>query len=612
MLAVETIETMDAQELIQAAAELFDPGVDPVYRVTLTSLCRARAERLKIGRIFENTLSEFARLSRESGRTNFPFAAVQLKCGSWTADAGGVYGRDASGRAVTASRIPILPTAILRNIHTGVESVELTYEKRGVHRIVCPRSTISSAQKIVSLSDSGVEVTSETARHLVKYLSDCVTLNLDALPALQSVSSLGWIGEEAFAPYCDVRFDAEREYKHLFEAVSVRGDLSEWIRHTGRLRENLYVRMMLAASFASVLVEPCGCLPFVLHLFGKTGKGKTVALMAAMSVWGDPEMGRLTRTMNMTANSMMSTAAFLNSLPFAGDELQTIKDRWSNYDQLIMRVTEGIDRGRMSYDKLTNTKSWKNAFIFTGEEPCVQPNSGGGAKNRVIQVEVRGDLIADGHQTANFVREHYGAAGRAFIQYVQTLGWAEVRRRYTRLFQEVFGKATTTDKQAMALAMLMLGDALADECLWKTGKPLETEALAGFLFTASDVDASARAYEYMVQTIAVNPFRFETDLEEPRGGEVWGKLEGDGSALVNIKVLRDQLREGGYDFDAVKNDWADQGWIKRDTKKRFTTQTRVQGVRASFVRLSLSAEDNTPDWVKQAEQETKQMSMAET
>ena len=50
--------------------------------------------------------------------------------------------------------------------------------------------------------------------------------------------------------------------------------------------------MMMAASFASVLLEPLKVLPFVLHLWGTTGTGKTVALMVAMSIWGNPQNGR--------------------------------------------------------------------------------------------------------------------------------------------------------------------------------------------------------------------------------------------------------------------------------------------------------------------------------
>ena len=105
--------------------------------------------------------------------------------------------------------------------------------------------------------------------------------------------------------------------------------------------------MMMAASFASVLLEPLKVLPFVLHVWGTTGTCKTVALMVSMSIWGNPKMGGLVKTMNMTRNAIMRNAAFLCSIPFAGDELQTIKDKWQgNFDQLIYQITEGVDRGR--------------------------------------------------------------------------------------------------------------------------------------------------------------------------------------------------------------------------------------------------------------------------
>lgn len=164
--------------------------------------------------------------------------------------------------------------------------------------------------------------------------------------------------------------------------------------------------MMMAASFASVLLEPLKVLPFVLHLWGTTGTGKTVALMVAMSIWGNPKMGGLVKTMNMTKNAIMRNAAFLCSIPFAGDELQTIKDKWQgNFDQLIYQITEGVDRGRArAYGGVEDTKTWKNSFIFTGEEPITKVNSGGGSKNRVIEIAIDGLLIEDGHYVSSVSR----------------------------------------------------------------------------------------------------------------------------------------------------------------------------------------------------------------
>ena len=92
-----------------------------------------------------------------------------------------------------------------------------------------------------------------------------------------------------------------------------------------RIERNPCARIMLAASFASALVEPCDCLPFFVHLWGGTESGKTVALMLAASVWASPLMGDYIRTFNSTAVAQELTAGFVNSLPLCYDELQIVK-----------------------------------------------------------------------------------------------------------------------------------------------------------------------------------------------------------------------------------------------------------------------------------------------
>ena len=129
-------------------------------------------------------------------------------------------------------------------------------------------------------------------------------------------------------------------------------------------------------------------------------------------------MGGLVKTMNMTKNAIMRNAAFLCSIPFAGDELQTIKDKWQgNFDQLIYQITEGVDRGRAkAYGGVEDTKTWKNSFIFTGEEPITKVNSGGGSKNRVIEIAIDGPLVADGHYVSSMDYEKIGPAVAQILQ----------------------------------------------------------------------------------------------------------------------------------------------------------------------------------------------------
>ena len=267
---------------------------------------------------------------------------------------------------------------------TATERITLAYFKSASWQtITVDRAVCANVNKIVdALSQYGIEVTSDNAKNLVRYISDCVGLNPKTLEPKKSINRLGWVGN-SFTPYAaDIRYEGDMDYEVIFRNVRQEGSFETWKSLCEDLRRNLPLRMMMAASFASVLLEPLRVLPFVLHVWGTTGTGKTVALMVAMSIWGNPKMGGLVKTMNMTKNAIMRNAAFLCSIPFAGDELQTIKDKWQgNFDQLIYQITEGVDRGRArAYGGVEDTKTWKNSFLFTGEEPITKANSGGGSK----------------------------------------------------------------------------------------------------------------------------------------------------------------------------------------------------------------------------------------
>ena len=56
------------------------------------------------------------------------------------------------------------------------------------------------------------------------------------------------------------------------------------------LRKNETVHFIVASSFASVLIELLHINPFIVHLWGKSGTGKSVTLIIAMSIWGNPKI----------------------------------------------------------------------------------------------------------------------------------------------------------------------------------------------------------------------------------------------------------------------------------------------------------------------------------
>lgn len=143
-------------------------------------------------------------------------------------------------------------------------------------------------------------------------------------------------------------FDGDANYRTMFQAIAPHGDYTEWLETARECRKmSTTARIMLAAAFASVLIQRLGGLPFFVHLWGvDSGTGKTVALMLAASVWGDPQIGRYVQTFNSTAVGQEKTAAFLNSIPVLVDELQLAKDGRGRTQFNVYALAQGVGRTR--------------------------------------------------------------------------------------------------------------------------------------------------------------------------------------------------------------------------------------------------------------------------
>jgi uncharacterized protein (DUF927 family) len=574
------------------------------YIESLRNVARKLKRTTEFNNIYKSFMLDYAQRQKQTGqKTRFTDQPLELVCGEWTANDLGVrairYDKNAMPIPVQACSHPLIPVEILKNVDTAEERITLAYFKSASWQsITVDRSVCANTNKIVdALSQYGIEVTSDNAKNLVRYISDCVGLNPLTLNPKKSINRLGWVGS-FFTPYAeDIRYEGDMDYEAIFRNVRENGSYDTWKELCASLRKNIPLRMMMAVSFASVLLEPLKVLPFVLHIWGTTGTCKTVALMVAMSIWGNPKMGGLVKTMNMTKNAIMRNAAFLCSIPFAGDELQTIKDKWQgNFDQLIYQITEGVDRGRAkAYGGVEDTKTWKNSFIFTGEEPITKANSGGGSKNRVIEVAIDGPLVDDGHYVSSVVQEHYGFAGRRLVEYIQGIETGDLMERYRVLFEELC-KLDTTDKQAMAMACLMLADELAVKLFFQDEKYLSIQDVKRYLQSSVDVDVAERAYQSVLNWAAKNPVRFEDPKADnsPNKGEAWGKIDGE-IMIINRDVLLDYLNQNGFDYTAVSKKWSDKGYLVRNTQGKYIHSTKVYGIKSSYIKFNLPQDDDNTD-----------------
>lgn len=604
-LTAEYINSLDIEQLMgdEFLGQVFEN--DSAKIDILLARAGSRAADLKIKRKFDQRAKKFrgekAKTdgnSEKGNRTDFTHQPFSLRCGEWVADDKGIYYLRPCGygwKAEYASDKPVIPTKVIENKETNTESVELAYGYELRKRKIYSKSVISNKSKIVELAGDGIDVTSEKAGNLVKYLNTVINLNGDIIPKQEAVSRLGWFNNE-FIPYDgNAVLDNADTATNLINAVTEQaGTLEEWADYIKPLRENnLYFRLVLAASFASVLIEKVNALPFFVHLWGGTGAGKTVALMAAASVWGNPKQGKYLLTLNMTANALMEISAMLYNLPLIGDELQTIKNEHNtSYDKIVMQLTEGISRGRMNSNlKTQEQKAWKNVFITNGEEPITQFNSGGGVVNRVIELECTEKLIPNGNETVNFITNHYGVAGRKFIEHIKTKTKEQLIEDFSAVTKLFLDTADTTEKQALPMALLYIADGLANECIFHSDE-MDVRECAAMLKTNAQVDVAERAYRTIIDTIAENSDKFDTERDSDRVfSAYWGRKYYNGDVKIIKTVLERLLKEKcSTNFDTVKQKWTDKGYLLRGTgnKKRFYFGGRLNGNYCYYVTLILS------------------------
>jgi hypothetical protein len=498
-------------------------------------------------------------------RTDFTGQALELDCGGWTATDTGIYGTDKMGFEVVACYHPIMPVQRLVNVDTREHKVMLAYRlSRRWDIVIVDRNVISDSRSIIGLSKYGIMVNSETGKALVRYLADVEQLNYDLIPEVSSVGRLGWIEEYGFSPYEEeLVFDGEETYRTRFESIQEHGSREAWLDcaravRSGKTPGNVIARIVLAASFASVLVGPCRCLPFFVHLWGGSETGKSLSLVLAASVWANPEIGVYIQTFNATEVGKELGAAFCNSLPLIIDELQLVKDNRKDFDRMIYQLSEGVGRARgRKQGGLQKTPTWRNCVITTGEFPIISANSGEGAVNRTIEVDCHDTKLFDEpKKTATSLYANYGFAGREFVDHLMEDGVIERVQKLQEDLQKAIKTGDTMDKQTASAALILAADRLSEKWIFQDGVLLQPDDIRPYLVSKETVNQNARALQYLYDFININQSRFSPGADAHQG-EVWGDLDDDYAYIIRSKF--DQiLQDEGYNASAFL------GWAKNN------------------------------------------------
>ena len=345
---------------------------------------------------------------------------------------------------------------------------------------------------------------------------------------------------------------------------------------------------MMASSFASPLVKIFQINPFVVHLWGKSGNGKTVAQMICASIWGNPSKGKLLSSLDSTKVASERLCNFLRNIPLILDELQITKTKYKNYDTLIYELTEGKGRDRGTVDGgITEVTEWDNIIIISGEEPITSTSSKEGVKNRVIEIEENEIIVENGNKVVNTILNNYGFAGKKFIEIIQNK--ENIFEEYKDIVENL-KKGKNSAKQINAIATILLADKIVSKLIFKD-EPITLEEAQDY-FT-KDIDEADRYINLIIDIANANINNFyDNSSNFPPSGQVWGKLEkttdGKGAVMYYDFIptkLYEILENNNINWNGIKKKMADKGYVLKDEKGKFSFNTKINGTQQRIIKI---------------------------
>lgn len=466
---------------------------------------------------------------------------------------------------------PIVITKRLENFDDGTEKIELSFFRDGHwKRLVAPRSSVFNRTSIIKYADSGLPVSSKNAADIVAYLSDYENANLNIIPLIKSISRVGWLDSSSFFPYKvdgNIVFESEMsEVDAISQGTVPRGDIELWKKYAAKIRKNPFARFIISASFASPLLKLIENRVFFIHIWHDSQSGKTAVIKFAVSVWGDP--AKLMGSFNATSVGLERMAGTLKHLPFAIDELQVLNEHKISAEKIVYGLANGF--GRLRGNKtggMQSVLSWQSIMLTSGEQPMSNESSNDGAITRVLELYGKPvDKISFAHDVHTISGSNYALAGKKFIEFiVDNVSEKIAKEDYKKLLKEIDLKCDFEVPRAQLdnVSAVCLGDYYAEVSVFNTPKneawsesiELGTQILENCK-ELQKADTVNRAWDFVMGWIASNKNRFSPDSTP-----CYGKFE-KGRVYIIPNVLRQALKENGFDYSKVTRGFKDRNFIE--------------------------------------------------
>lgn len=214
----------------------------------------------------------------------------------------------------------------------------------------------------------------------------------------------------------------------LFHAFSTKGSLEKWkecMEFYNQPGMELH-QFVIGVCFGSIFTKFTPVNGAILHIYSPdSGIGKTTAMYAGLSIWGDPLRLMLKETDTM--NATMNRAEIYCNTPLCRDELTNSSAK--DLSDFVYQMPSGNQKNRMtasSNQERTRGEPWHLTVVTTGNTSIMEKISSykalpKGEAMRLLEVRARPMVHLDKEKTDELsekIQGNYGHAAIPFLQYV--------------------------------------------------------------------------------------------------------------------------------------------------------------------------------------------------
>jgi len=358
---------------------------------------------------------------------------------------GGVYlrGTNADGdpEEICIYHNDFYVTRRLHDVELGeVISFALHLPRDGMREFVVPLSSITSREEFRKhMSMQGITTFGKDVDKLMSYTAAWINELQQTTAASQAHQQFGWVDDTKVDEFVfgDQLITAQGvEYNPpsaktsgYIEKFKPKGtqersrEILDWYNRDGMELHQFTV----CGGFGTILMPLTGLYSLGVHLFGETGGGKTTAMYAASSIWGDPR--GLIATGGDTVNSKMNQAELMHNLMLNTDELTNFTPKEAS--KYAYQLSEGVQKNRMAgggNHERVRGKPWRLLAFSTGNvsiyaQMAMYKSNTKAEMQRLLELRVDEMPRVDVNQQEadaqlRDVQLNYGHFGPEFVQYV--------------------------------------------------------------------------------------------------------------------------------------------------------------------------------------------------